>query len=345
MAPPGAKTREKRMTILKKSDRIWHKDTEIRNFCIQTIRFKKLLENATALLDLFEDGNEKLTGEYILDRHYVTSLVDDIIEKSGMIVYDACTLAPENGQALYALYDQHKRDAQKLIRENSGDAKNDPPANGAAIQAPLLYPEYRLLADVLIWFNGENEDMTVMDLMKQALFTGIVGIESMENIKNEVVYKGIGFEASNSCIYFLDLWKDPIASPEHPRSPEDIDSIPLKRLFTAALNSGLSSSATLGPTNAIWVAASSEYGVSLNTLTSHLRFRLDAVVSGNEKSDYIFIFADNRIDTNQILPSGFRMEKTTDGCLAWKRNTSAAAIEDDLMTIGRNLFCANTGQC
>ncbi len=332
------------MSILQKLNMIRHKHSGIGDFCMHTIRFKKLLENATTLLDLFEDGNEKLKGEYILDRHYVTSLIDDIIEKLGMLVYDACTLSFENGDALYAQYDKHKLNAAKLIRENIVCEKKDAPTDEMTHHTPLLYPEYQLLSDVLTWFNGKTQHATVMDLMKQALLTGIGGIESMESVKNETVYKGNGFIKSGNIFYLLDLWKDPINTLTNPRSLEDIDSMPFKLLFTNALDPGLSSSPTHNIPTATWVTAAGEYELSLNTLASRFSFRLDAFVSGHEKSDYIFMFADNSINTDHIFPSGFHTEKTTDGKLAWKRNVSAATLEDNLMTIGQHLFCGSTGK-
>ena len=51
------------MGILNKFKKSSHRDTAIRNFCIQTVRFKKFLENARALLDLFEDGRRKRRDE------------------------------------------------------------------------------------------------------------------------------------------------------------------------------------------------------------------------------------------------------------------------------------------
>ena len=53
------------MRILQKFKKTSHMKAEIREFCIQTIRFENFLENARASLDLFEDGREKALGEYI----------------------------------------------------------------------------------------------------------------------------------------------------------------------------------------------------------------------------------------------------------------------------------------
>ena len=73
------------MTILKKLGMIRYKHSEIMDYCVQTIRFKKLLEDANALMDLFADGQEKKAGEYILDNHYVVSLIGSMVERLGMV--------------------------------------------------------------------------------------------------------------------------------------------------------------------------------------------------------------------------------------------------------------------
>jgi len=332
------------MNILERLNIVRYKHSGIRNFCVHTIRFKKLLENATALLDLFEDGNEKLSGEYILDRHYVTSLIDSVVEKLGMIVYDACTLAPEKGELLYAQYDTHKLKAEKLIEQDNTLEKKEISNNDILESTPLIYPEYQLLSDTLKWLNREESGTTVMDLAKQTLLNGIGGIESMDSLKDEIIFKLDGLKNQGSNIYLIDLWKDPFNPLKKPRSLDDIDSVPFKRLLSDIANYDSSTTSTFSAKSITWAAAASEHEISLNTLNSDFSFRLDAVISGYEDLDYIFVFTDNSFNTDHIIPQGFYTEKTSYGQLSWKRYVSAQTIEDNLITIGSNLLSESAGQ-
>jgi hypothetical protein len=321
------------MTIFNKLNMIWHKHSEKNEFLIQTIRFKKLLENAKALLDLFEDGNEKIRGEYILDRHYVISLIDGIIEKLGMIVYDTCTLSPERGEYLYEQYYVFKLKAQAMI--SGGNTNEHEDARAGAMSEKIIFndPEYRLLSDVLSWFNGE-ETPAVMNLMKQAFVDSIRAIEKINDLKKDSVFKDIGFNEMNH-IYMVDQWKYEAPVIINPGSLDDIYSIPLKLLLLDAFNNSSRDKNKIGGE---WIVAASEYEISLMNLTENFRFRLDATVSGYEESDYIFVFTDNHLDTEKILPAGFHKEKIHFGNLCWKLDVSSTTIEDSLITIGRNLF-------
>ncbi|MCD6584606.1 MAG: hypothetical protein J7K96_02480, partial [Desulfobacteraceae bacterium] len=144
------------MSILEKLKKIGHKEPEIRQFCIQTIRFKKFLENARALLDLFNDGREKALGEYIFDRHYVVSLIDSVIERLGMMVYDASVLVPKSGETLYAIYDKHKLAASNLIYYSASGNGGVKSGSDTAETSLSEEPEYQLLSDVLRWFDGKE---------------------------------------------------------------------------------------------------------------------------------------------------------------------------------------------
>ena len=321
------------MSILEKLKKISHKEPEIRGFCIQTIRFKKFLENARALLDLFEDGREKVLGEYIFDRHYVVSLIDGVVERLGMMVYDACVLVPKSGEELYTGYDRLKLAAGNLIG-GSGTVRG----NGA--HAASTDPEYQLLSDALRWFNGKDapDDTTVMDFMKHIFFDVLQGLESIDGMNDEALFESSGVKAADMGIYLVDLWKDALALPEKSRSFREFNSIPLKHLLMDAAGKGAKAGAPDIPNNPGWVATVSEYQLSLNALKPGFQFRLETLASGYEQSDFIFIFADKSASLKDILPAGFHIETTDYGQFAWNLDVSTKTIEDSLMIIGRNLF-------
>lgn len=318
------------MSLMEKLKKIGHRETGIRDFCIQTIRFKKFLENARALLDLFADGREKVLGEYIFDRHYVVTLIDSVVDRLGMMVYDASVLVPERGEKLYADYDRHKQTARHLIGASPSTADE------------AVDPEYRLLSDVLKWFQGTSnaEDNTVMAFMRQTFFHVIQGLDSAEAIQNNTaLFEKMGVRAADMGVYVIDLWKDGLSKPPEKRFIRDFKSIPLRHLFMDMGWGDSKKSGTGANQNTVdWVAAASEYQLSFNTLKPDFRFRLETLASGYETSDFIFIFADPTAILDKILPEGFHVERTDYGQFAWSLDISAKTIEDTLMIIGRNLF-------
>lgn len=328
------------MTILEKFKKISRKETGIRQFCIQTIRFKKFLENARALLDLFEDGREKYMGEYIFDRHYVVSLIDSVVERLGMMVYDACVLVPNIGEELYKAYDRHKLAAGNLIGASASVALGGPARTADTETSGSEDPEYRLLSDVLRWFNGQDapEDTTVMGFMKQVFFYVIEGLESADTMKNQSLFENSGLRAADMEIYLVDLWSDGAALPEKKRSVKDFESIPLRHLLMDADGRKPNAAAESIQNNSAWVTAVSEYQLSLSTLKPDFRFRLETLASGYEQSDFIFVFADKSAVLESILPEGFHIESTDYGQFAWNLDVSVKTIEDSLMIIGRSLF-------
>lgn len=328
------------MNILKKIKKIRHKEPGIREFCIQTIRFKKFLENARALLDLFDDGREKNLGEYIFDRHYVVTLIDSVVERLGMMVYDACVLVPESGEELYATYDTHKLTARNLIDFTGSVKKTGASGDVTSDPSETVDPEYQLLSEVLQWFNGKDAplDSTVMAFMKQIFLKVIQDHGSSEVIKNRALFENSCGKITGMGIYLVDLWKDALALPEEKSSINDFNSIPLNHLLMDAGGKDVKEGPRGAHNNADWIAAVGEYQLSLNSLRSDFQFRLETLASGDADSDFIFIFADNAAHLDNLLPPGFHVENSDYGQFAWHLGISEKTIEDSLMIIGRNLF-------
>jgi len=201
------------MGILKTLKQIGQKEPEINGLYIQQIRFHQFVENTRKLLDLFDDGREKALDEYIFDRHYVITLIDRVVQRLGMMVYDACVLVPENGPAFYRVYDGHVLTAKRLVGSNpSGQAtrSHDP----APVDTPdAAEPEYQLLFQALDWFNGKGKrlDATVMPFMEE-MFSKVtqnlepLGIEIDQNLFQQ------GQLASN-----LDICSQTLSTKAHGR--------------------------------------------------------------------------------------------------------------------------------
>lgn len=324
------------MSIVEKLRKTGRREKGVRTFCLQTIRFKKLLENARAVLDLFADGREKVRGEYIFDRHYVVSLIDGVLDRLGMMVYDACVLAPEKGEGLYAVYDRHKRLARQLIDANAAAGPTGPEAGG---ESPTDDPEYRLLSEALQWFDNTKRagDETVMGFIRQAFLEVLAGLGPDDLSKG--LFEKRGLPVMDMGLYVIDLWQDALAQPSPGRTMSQVNSLPLRHLLRETAAGGRSQNgATPASTAPAWVAAVGEYQLSLQSLRPDFRFRLETLASGYESSDFIFIFTDRTDFLDRILPPGFHIEGADSGCFAWSLGLSAKTIEDALMMIGRNLL-------
>lgn len=312
----------------------------ITDFHLETIRFRKMLENARALLDLFEDGHEKMAGEYILDSHYVTSLVETVAEKLGMMVFDACVLAPDARGKLYAKYDQLRRRAEDMVGlfESSGwKAASTGGLNDAASPDDL---EYRMLSEALQWMDGNPSDggSTVMDFMRNT-FDLVIGQQNEHGGgRSEAVLSRAPSLKRGSPVHVIELWRDPQKGPVPLRSNTDIGCHPLRLMLLEASSNGSPTGRGKGPDGPVWIAAVGDDQLSLLAFRRGLRFRLETTASGSRTSDFIFIFADSSIPVESILPGGFHVERTASGRLAWLVRASPKTVEDSLMAIGRSLL-------
>ncbi len=333
------------MRILERLKKMGQKEPEIRQFCLQTIRFKQFLQNARALFALFDDGREKSLGEYIFDRHYVTTLIDAVVERLGMMVYDACVLAPASGEALYASYDAHKLRARRLLTLDPSGRNTKAPETTASTD-----PEYQLLFDALNWFNGKEaiQDPTVMAFMEQIFFkviqsmdsglAEIQGVESMAAMERLTGLKARPGRAGDLGIYLVDLWKDGAVEPKQARPTRYGISLPLTYLLKDAKAGETLKTEDKTHNPPEWIAGVSEHQLSLNRMKPDFKFRLESFACGEAKSDFIFIFADKSMGLDNLLSPGFHVERTDYGQFAWRLNISTDALEEELMVIGHTLF-------
>ena len=333
------------MRILERLKKMGQKEPEIRQFCLQTIRFKQFLQNARALFALFDDGREKSLGEYIFDRQYVTTLIDAVVERLGMMVYDACVLSPASGKALYASYDGQKLRARNLLSLS-------PPGKSAKAPETTVStdPEYQLLFDALNWFNGKDatQDPTVMAFMEQIFFkviqsmdSGLAEIQAFESMATMERLTGLKTRpgrAGDLGIYLVDLWKDGAVEPGEERPTRHGISLPLAYLLKDAKAKAPGETKAKAHNPPEWIAGVSEHQLSLNRVKPDFKFRLESFACGDAQSDFIFIFADKSMGLDNLLSPGFHVERTDHGQFAWRLDISTQALEEELMMIGHSLF-------
>jgi pyruvate,water dikinase len=74
-------------------------------------RFRQLIDSNTRVLQLLTDAAEKQGGEYVFDRTYVVSVVEQLFDLADKIVYDLNSIADQKHARLYALVDQLRAEA------------------------------------------------------------------------------------------------------------------------------------------------------------------------------------------------------------------------------------------
>jgi hypothetical protein len=118
----------------------------------------------------------------------------------------------------------------------------------------------------------------------------------------------------------------------------DLDCRPLGLMLIGA-GRKLSDASALSPQAAKkWVALIGKDQLSLRGLGPENKLYLEAALSGHTDSDFLFIFAENPLDLEQIVPPEFHMEKTGLGALAWCFDVSGVILESRLTQMGESLL-------
>ena len=125
---------------------------------IESLRLRKLLKSLGKLKALHDDGRDKMSGEYILDYHYVENLAEQAMETAGAIAFDAGVIAGDGGNELFDLLDTQRERAQNLRQ-----AQDDTPSPSSRIDLeseapPAREPEYQMLDRTLDWIGGGRDD-------------------------------------------------------------------------------------------------------------------------------------------------------------------------------------------
>lgn len=298
-------------------------------------RFRKLLENARAVMNLMEDGREKLREEYIFDRHYVTSLVDGVIERAGMMAFDASVLVPEGGEAVFLLHDRLKTEAISLFLNNEG-ANHEAIAN--QMPGPLPEePELRMLACVIAWMSGTlpGDRPSMMAFIRKVFDTAAPAVLAAHDpgaAKTTLTWE-CGGVANQVAVADLEAGSNSPA----PENWREVECRPLELLLTGPETT----EPTGGKTASIrhWAAVTAKDRLSLRRLDPGFRIDLETNVSGHLDADFIFLFAEHPAQLAPFLPEGFHLEKTAVGEMAWRYDTPGQDLETGLARIGSALLC------
>jgi len=295
---------------------------------LQVLRFRKLLENARGVVTLIDDGQEKLQGEYILDRHYVISLVEQVLQRLGRMVFDGCLLVPEGGAELYRQLDEQRRYARAHVidapdREGQGDEQE---------------PEYRLLARALAWMTGEGleDDRSVMALFRQVFDHVVTGLV-VPTLDDGPVLRVSASPVDNR---MLVTELQPALRDDHP-SALSIQDLRCRPLGLVVVGKGLDGEARppATPAGQRWQVALGPETLSMVLVDppGHT-LRLEATLTGNPSTDYIFLLSTADVELEQLLADRFAIERTRSACLAWTYGSPEDEMEQDLLNIGASLL-------
>ena len=311
---------------------------EVNELRLQALRFRMLLENVRTINDLYADGVQKIGGDYIFDRHYVVSLADKVLERMGMVVFDACVLVPKGGGALYQLYDEQKKIArQPFLREEKLPSKEAVAQFGIDLPED---PEFRLLASVLSWMNGRSREkfLSVMEFFKLIFDHAIKGLDEKGFPESGFYLLRVNWKGIENQFLIVDQGRGVIADENVELSLRDLNCRPFGLMFVGADYHTLALEDARKATARKWFAIVGDEHLGLQSADSHGGVRLEVTLSGDVENDFIFIFAKNPTDPEEFVPEGCRIEKTKLGAACWIYDVPGTKIENDLIHLGRWLF-------
>jgi pyruvate,water dikinase len=116
-----------------------HERDESRLANLRCTRFRQLVRNYGRILDAMADAAEKQGGDFILDRQYIVSLGESVIDLTESIVFDLNILAGQRFDAFYDLLDRFRVEVRRIIAAN--DAKMAAPPGRAEISGGGRRPD------------------------------------------------------------------------------------------------------------------------------------------------------------------------------------------------------------
>ncbi len=296
---------------------------------LQAARFRKMLDNARSLLALMADGREKRAGEYIFDKQYVMSLVDNLLERAGMLVLDACALVPRGGETLLSGFDRQKGYAGREFF--AAEIVSEPEA--------AVEPELALLSQVLAWCE-ESTDVRrepLMGLVRQA-FDHVFESSNRDGDPwpgllddSPSIHRTDGLR-----LLVIPEFGDGSASALAPNRP-----LPPCRPFGALLPigpDGAGGRARSGAAATRWLAVMSEERLLLRGLSDGRQTWVAAAMTGRVQSDFAFAFLPRGLNPDELKAEQLHLDETSLGTMAWCERAPTEVLERCLAALGRTVF-------
>ncbi|MEJ2109889.1 MAG: hypothetical protein P8Z37_08255 [Acidobacteriota bacterium] len=295
-----------------------------------------MAENMRDIIRLIEDGKDKLGEEYIFDRHYISSLVDNVLEASALLAFNASVLAPVAGAGIYERMDRQKRFAQKELLAPDALRMESFAMSSAHLQSDT---EIQWLCAALNWLTGplpENRP-SLKD------FVRVTVDEVMQHCRKETLLKMAGPVAEtvnlngHGSLKVVDF--NAASGSEKPSSKaENIHCRPFGLMLLGLLEEGASEGNALkNDSSARWMLFNEEK-ISLRITGDKKILHIEAALYGDASSDFIYMYSQDPLDLKTICPQDAWMDKTAKGTLVWIYDSPTEHLEKQLIQLGSVLL-------
>ena len=305
---------------------------------LQSLRFRRMIETVRAFSALLEDGREKMGGEYILDRHYVESLAEELIERAGSIVFDACVLVAEGGEDLYAQYDSFRAGVRSMLVAGDAPELSLPDTKESGDED--LEPEYRLLSWILEWVDGQKTDSreTLMGFIRRVLDHVVTGIKELppDDMKAETI--DCTTPVAPNSIRLVNTDKGLLAPANEHNAGAETENYLVRLMLKGAREGEPGDRESTEAAERQWLAVVNERHLSLTRIGSSGPLRLDAYLGRMSETGMLFLYVSHGMGIEARLPPGFRIERSDGGVMVWPEDSRAESIENGLVRLGRILF-------
>jgi pyruvate,water dikinase len=122
---------------------------------LRAARFRQLIRSYGAFLALLEDSAEKQGGSFILDRHYVVTLAEQVAEIADGVAFDLNVLTSNGNLAFYERSDRLRSDLRGLLAEGAAGAETSPRGEAVPAVSPAALAEALSRARVLFRERGQ----------------------------------------------------------------------------------------------------------------------------------------------------------------------------------------------
>jgi hypothetical protein len=305
---------------------------------LDVLRLIELFRNIMKFFSLVDDGKDKSGGEYILDFHYVSSLVEEILGQMNMIVHSACILAPEGGADLFVKLDSIAKFAKERFVEIDRKHISGPETSSVESEHPAD-PEYLLLRQVLNWVEGGDSGSasSCMQLLHD-VFGHVLDKELFKDVSDVNLPNVVTVNAGrNNIVSFMDF-----EGPEGDDSEFATAADALQNRTFALVAMGADREAEVRdsappPVKRWWAFLDS--GNSNMILTDQDgRILLAVNQIGDQDLDFIFVLYGGNSAAEQLVSSGFKIDKAEFGSIAYIYNTPVEEMDEYLTDVGNSLF-------
>ncbi|NOZ02370.1 MAG: hypothetical protein GXP54_10840 [Deltaproteobacteria bacterium] len=306
--------------------------TELR---IRSIRFRRLLEDVRSALDIMADAREKRDDEFIFDRHYVTALVDRLMDAAGKMVMDAAILAPRSGSALYDALDSCRGLGQASLLEPA--EWND--VDRGQERTGLVEPEYRMLDRALEWMNEGAEGeccsiQSLVDLVFECALDAEASRRRPGNLSFRLDTAGHRFDLLPLFDGVVDAGDGPVE--DGPVSEMDVHCRPLGRLLMGS-DGNKDADGSDDRKGRRWAAVVSPEHLDAVCIDDGAPIHVTATMSLHADSDFAFAaFRDAHVDS-RALPS-FTTRKAGRWTMIWRYGADTGDLEEAMIRLGGRVF-------